>query len=94
MKPSMNIGYINLFIRETCRDNGRHPYKITRYPYVRYDRRRFRKYQSLILIYIIICTSVGLPRTWVRFSRWMPIYVDRYTRQTIIYASRGGMNFF
>jgi hypothetical protein len=90
----MNIGFVNLFIRETCRDDRRYSYKVTRYPYVRYDRRRFRKYQSLISIHIIIFifASVGLPRTWIRFSRWMPIFVDRFTRQTIIYSSRGGMN--
>jgi len=33
-------------------------------------------------------------RSWVRVSRWMPIYVDRIYRQTIIYTPTLGMKLF
>jgi hypothetical protein len=44
MDAPNNYGYMNVYIRETCRDDRRYSYNVMRFPYVEYNRGQFRKY--------------------------------------------------
>ncbi len=44
MEAPNDHGYLNVYIRETCHDDRQYSYNIMRFPYVRYNRRRFCKY--------------------------------------------------
>ena len=44
METQIDRGFMNIYIHETCHVDRRLVYSVIRFPYVRYDRRRFRKY--------------------------------------------------
>ncbi|CAF4289638.1 unnamed protein product, partial [Adineta steineri] len=51
----------------------------------------------LVLLYFYLYTQrkqiflsiLEFSRSWIRYSRWMPIYENRLTRHTMIYSSNG-----
>ncbi len=47
MNSPNDHGYLKVYLRESCRDDRRYQYELIVFPYVRYDRRQFRKYYLL-----------------------------------------------
>jgi hypothetical protein len=43
---------MNVYVRESCRDERQYPYRVNRFPYARYDRQRFRMCHSFVRIYL------------------------------------------
>ncbi|UJR09622.1 hypothetical protein I4U23_013856 [Adineta vaga] len=69
-----DMGHMNIYLREPSKDGKRKNPKRFRFPVANYERERFPRNFGPLL----------------SFMPWLPIFADRFTKQTIIYSPTGG----
>ena len=92
-KSPDELAHMNIYVREPSKDGRRKKPRRYRFPVARYERTRFRTSHVLSLSQLPHCSHLLLSARFgplVSFLPWVPIFVDRLTKQTIIYSPTGG----
>ena len=89
------IGSMNIYIRKSRhRDNQATAYKRFRFPIAKFNHRNLRMfYQKYIYFFSLLffSTNLAFTRPFLSFTPRIPIFADRLTKQTIIFAPTGSI---